>query len=120
MVKRRLCVVMSKAMGGRDRLVTVVPLSTSAPHHIKPFHLSISIPFELPEKWGQTDRWVKGDMIYSVGFHRVELLRLKKDASGRSYLTTPLPDPVLHSIQRCVLHGLGMSSLVKHINTPGA
>ena len=118
MVKRRLCIVLSRAMGGRDQLVTVVPLSTTRPTHVKPFHMPLTIPFKLPEKWSAIERWVKGDMIYSVGFHRVELLRLEKATTGRHYQTACLPDDDLRSVQRCVLHGLGMSSLVKHLALP--
>lgn len=118
MVKNRLCIVLSRAMGGRDKLVTVVPLSQTKPTHIKPYHMPLVIPFTLPDRWGDHERWVKGDMIYSVGFHRVELLRLAKDAKGRAYQQSPLPDDILTSIRKCVLHGLGMSSLVKHVDPP--
>lgn len=118
MVKRRLCIVLSRAMGGRDKLVTVVPLSKTKPTHVKPYHMPLLIPFDLPESWGAHERWVKGDMVYSVGFHRVELLRLGKGAGGRDYQKTPLPDDMLRSVQKCVLHGLGMSSLVKHVDPP--
>lgn len=115
MVKRRLCVVFSKSMGGRENLVTVVPLSTTPPKPIRPYHTEIDIPFPLPEPWGAHPRWVKGDMIYSVGFHRVELLRLPKGPEGREYQKQVLPSDVLIKIQKCVLHGMGMSSLVKHL-----
>ena len=78
--------------------------------------MPISIPFALPETWGEKERWVKGDMVYSVGFHRVELLRLGKGIGGRQYQTSVLPGDLILSIQKCVLHGLGMSSLVRHVD----
>lgn len=116
MVKRRLCVVLSPAMKSRAGLCTVVPLSTTPPSKQMPYHCKLSIQFDLPKEWGNTERWVKGDMIYSVGFHRVDLLRLGKDRSGkRIYQTRVLGDDDFQSVRRCVLHGLGLSALTKSL-----
>ena len=53
-------------------------------------------------------------MVNTVGFHRLDLLRLGKDAQGqRRYLLTPIPQEILVEIQKCILHGLGLSSLTK-------
>ncbi len=114
MVKPRLCVVVSKAIEARPGLCTVVPLSTSKPNPVMAYHCKVDPAFELPKPWGNQERWLKGDMIYAVGFHRVELLRLGKDENGRRmYQTARLEATEFRKIQACILHGLGMQHLTK-------
>lgn len=116
MVKKRLAIVLSPNIAARPQLCTVVPLSLTPPDPEMPYHQLIEIPFPLPKKWGNAPRWIKGDMMGHVGFHRVDLLRLGKDCYGkRQYQTQPLPPAIFKLAQRCVLHGLGMSSLTKHL-----
>lgn len=116
MDKLRLAIVLSPAIVARVKLVTVVPLSLTPPDTILPFHKQIDIPFTLPYPWGNQTRWIKGDMINAVGFHRVDLLRLGKDKSGtRIYQTSVLSDELFAVVKRCVLHGLGLSTLTKHV-----
>lgn len=81
-----------------------------------PYHCLIEIPFPLPPYWGNVPRWVKGDMVNAVAFHRVDLLLLGKDRTGRrTYQTATLPEAVMRQVRRCVLHGLGLSTLTKHL-----
>jgi mRNA interferase MazF len=116
MDKTRLAVVLSPAIKARVKLVTVVPLSLTAPENVLPFHKQIDIPFVIPQPWGNMPRWIKGDMINAVGFHRVDLLRLGKDGAGnRIYQTTVLDEKLFKIVRRCVLHGMGMSDLTKHL-----
>lgn len=116
MDKLRLAVVLSPAIKARVKLVTIVPLSLTEPETILPFHKQIDIPFHLPEPWGNMPRWIKGDMVNAVGFHRVELLRLGKSNAGvRIYQTAVLDEEMFNVVKRCVLHGLGMSALTKHL-----
>lgn len=116
MVKLRLVVVLSPAIKSRYGLCTVVALSTTVPGPVMPYHKKIHIPFDLPTRWGKRTRWVKGDMVNTVGFHRLDLLRLGKDANGkRIYQMDVLPSEDISSVRRCVLHGLGLSNLTKHL-----
>ena len=115
MVKLRLAIIISAKMAGRPGLCTVVPLSTKPPSPKMPFHELIRIPFDLPSSWGDVDRWIKGDMVNSVGFHRIDLLRLGTHSDGRRiYQFRTLPNDLIRITERCVLHGLGMSSLTKY------
>ena len=115
MVKARLAVVMSKRIARRVGLCTVIPLSTTPPDHPMPFHGEIDIGFDLPGRWRRRC-WVKGDMITSVAFHRVELIRLGRDRRNkRRYLTRPLDDDTFLAVQRYALHGLGLSLLTKKL-----
>jgi uncharacterized protein YifN (PemK superfamily) len=111
MVKNRLCVVVSPPISERVGLCTVVPLSKSPPLKPMPYHCALDIAFELPDYWGKCTRWVKGDMIASVSFERVDLLRLGKDANGkRLYQTQILPKPDLDRVINCILRSLGIQS----------
>lgn len=116
MVKPRLAVVISPPIQSRFGLCTIVPLSTTAPEQVMPYHAKLVIPFQLPPKWGNRERWIKGDMVYAAGFHRIDLLRLGKDRTGqRVYQTRQLPEGMLRIVRGCVLHGLGMGQLTEHL-----
>lgn len=70
----------------------------------------------MPKDWGNIERWVKGDMVTTVGLHRVDLLMLGKDRSGkRVYQKQVIDDADFVKIKRCALHGLGFSTLTKHV-----
>ena len=63
------------------------------------------------------DSWIKGDMIYSVGFHRLELIRLgKRGPNGkRLYYENRLGRDRMKEIYGCVLYGMNLGSLAKHL-----
>lgn len=116
MMKRRLAVVLTPKITSRPLLCTVVPLSLTEPDKVMPYHKQIDIPFEMPKEWGNQPRWIKGDMVNAVGFHRIDLLRLGKDNGGkRIYQMQSLPQAMLTVVRTCVLHGLGLSTLTKHL-----
>lgn len=76
MVKNnRPVIVLSSALKGRDKLLTVVPLSTVKPEPIRPYHYLLtkkSMP--MIGIFQERESWVKGDMLYTVGFHRLNLI----------------------------------------------
>lgn len=81
-----------------------------------PYHCTYTIPFRMPKAWGNVERWVKGDMVTTVSWHRVDLLLLDKDKSGkRIYQTQVIDEADFQKIKRCALHGLGFSNLTKHV-----
>ena len=109
MVKRRPVIVMSPPIKGRSGLCTVVCCSTTEPNPVMPYHLEIELKSALPTPWSCPSFWIKGDMIYSVGFHRLNLIRLTKNHLGeRQYYKSPLNTEQLNAIYACVLHGLGL------------
>ncbi|ADE40552.1 hypothetical protein SAR116_2309 [Candidatus Puniceispirillum marinum IMCC1322] len=109
MVKRRLAVVISTPIKERAGLCTIIPLSTSHPRKIMPYHYLLNIPFTLPKRWGNQPRWVKGDMIYSLGFHRIDLLSLGKDVNGkRRYQKSKINAADLSAIKACVRASLNL------------
>ena len=114
MVKRRPVVVISPKITARSGLCTVVALSTVRPGKIMPYHLELTLA--LPPPWDGGPNWLKGDMVYAMSFHRLDFVRLGKSFGGqRQYLYKPLPDMQMRAIRRCVLHGLGLSALTKHL-----
>lgn len=116
MVKRRPVLVLSPDIQKRPQLCTVVALSTTPPDHIMPYHMEITLPQYLPRPYHHTKTmWVKGDMINTVAFHRLELLRYEKNQGKRTYYLHALSAKELDDVYACVLRGLGLSCLTKHL-----
>ena len=115
MVKRRPVVVLSPQMSQRAPLCTVVAISTESPRIALPYHHELNI--ELPSPWHVGPNWIKGDMIYSVTFNRLELIRSgKRDETGkRIYSVMQISAADLKKIRECVLCGLGLASLTRHL-----
>jgi mRNA interferase MazF len=116
MVKPRCVIVLSPRIEKRAKLCTVVCLSATDPNHVMPFHCRLDIRPALPRPWDSDGVWVKGDMIYSVGFHRLNLLRIGKGQAGkRVYRMDTLSAEQMKVVRHCVLRGLGLTSLTKHL-----
>lgn len=117
----RPVIVLSSAMNGRPNLVTVVALSTKQPQPqpVMPYHLELPRA-SLPQlgRFQEQTSWVKGDMIYTVGFHRLDLIQLgKRDpATGkRVYFKQRLGRERMKEVYGCVMHGLNLGHLAQHI-----
>ncbi len=118
MVKHRLVVVMSPRIRDRPGLCTVVSLSTTPPVPCMPYHCMIDIRPRLPPPFKSDDVWVKGDMIYAVGFHRLNLVRIGKDETGkREYYRHALGANDITRIRRCILNSMGLANLTKHLDS---
>jgi mRNA interferase MazF len=82
MVKRRPVVTISPRLKRRDGLITVVPLSTTPPTPVCDHHCRLTIDPALPEPFDSPEMWVKADMLATVGFARLDLIRTGRDESG--------------------------------------
>lgn len=115
MVKsKRPVIIVSGEMKGRFGLVTIVPLSTVKPDPILPYHYMLprqSMP--MLSYFQESDSWVKGDMLYTVGFHRLDLIRLgtRNTAGKREYFQNRLGREQMKEIYKCILHGLNLANL---------
>jgi mRNA interferase MazF len=115
----RPVVVVSQPNKGRPGLVTVVALGSRRPDPIMEYHLRL--PKAALPQLGQfqvKETWLKGDMIYSVGFHRLDLIKLgKRDArtGKRLYFKRRLGRENMKRVYQCVLHGLNLGALGKHL-----
>lgn len=116
MVKRRPVVVISPKIKARPGLCTIVALSMTAPVPVMPYHAKIDLPVALPSHYQSDGLWIKGDMVNTVGFHRLDLIRTGKARDGsRLYYYETLNDRQIALVYQCVLRGLGLSALTKHM-----
>ena len=109
MVKRRPAVVVSPPLVGRPQLCSIVPLSTTAPRRVQPWHYRIELEAPLPEPYDNPIMWAKCDIVLTVAFHRLRLLHAGKSADGgRVYDVRVLSDDQFAAIKDCVRAALGL------------
>lgn len=99
--KARPVVVISTHALRRQGLVTVVPLSTTAPDPTMPCHLLLSAT-ELPGI--ERSLWVKGDLVAAVSIRRLDRVHLGRGRYGVGQVSVD----TIRRIRRCVLFGLGI------------
>lgn len=119
MVKpKRPVLVISPKIARRPGLVTVAALSTVRPSPAEAYHMLIPPNF-LPQlgRYQKNETWLKGDMIYTVGFHRLHLIQLNKRGPNgkRVYFRSRLGREQMRAAYRCVLQGLGLEHLTDHV-----
>ena len=116
MVKPNRPVVVLKSQRG---LVTVVAMSTKPPSTTENYHLQIPAS-ELPRNstFQKNQSWLKGDMVYTVAFHRLSFIQLPRSRGDakRKYFYRTVSRGLLTEIEKCVLHGIGFSRLAKHLD----
>lgn len=113
MIKRgRPVIVLSNPIPGRSGLVTVVACSTVEPEFVRQYHYKLPRA-SMPNTSGfqSRDTWVKGDMVYTLGFHRLNLVKLPKIAGKRQYYKRKLGSEQMRAVWRCVLMGMGVGYL---------
>lgn len=118
MTKNRPVVVLTPPMNGRNNLTTIVALSTVKPDPVLKFHCHLpkaSLP--MTGFFQGSETWVKGDMVYSVGFHRLDLVRLgtRNPDGSRCYFKQRLSRAKMREIYSCLLHGLNLGAMAEHI-----
>lgn len=81
-----------------------------------PYHAQIDLVDVLPEQHQSEGLWIKGDMVCAVGFHRLDFIRFGRDSEGkRRYYYATLSPEQMALVHQCVLHGMGLSALTKHL-----
>ena len=116
MIKRRPAVVVSPRLRHRKGLCTVVPLSTTPPKEIAPYHFKLHVTPVLPRPYNANFHWVKADMIYTVSFSRLFMPFNGKDTSGRRQYDVRVIDKAdLLKIQQCMLNALGLTALTDYL-----
>lgn len=104
MVKVRPVVVLRKHKHNRQ-LVTVVPLSTTAPEILEDHH--VELPAQLPG--ASTVCWAKCDMIYTVSLARLDRCKVKsRHGGGRQYVTFSLKPDQFEAVRTAVVKALGL------------
>lgn len=106
---------LSSSRPGSSTLVTVVPLSTTAPNPVCDFHCILALAPPLPPPFDSREVWVKADMLATVAFSRLDLPRTRSQFGQRKYLNMRLKSDQLSVVYQCVLHAIGLGHLTSAI-----
>ena len=79
--KRRPVVVLTPRLRRVNRLLTVVPLSTTAPNPAQLWHTKLTV--NLPKPYDSPIVWLKGDNLMTVSYDRLFPLKAGKDQYGK-------------------------------------
>ena len=107
MVKVRPVMVISPRLPQRNDIVTVVPISLTAPTHNLPFNVRLSKNYH-PNEADDLACWAKCDMIMNLGTWRLEGFKVDR----RRWETPQATGEDLRAVRHGVLWGLGMGSLI--------
>lgn len=108
MVKIRPVVVISPRRRRGAGLCTVVPLSTTAPDPVEPFHHCLQ-PDSLPQRLRERVTWAKCDMLYTVSLERLDRCKDGRDQDGRRrYVAHSITPADWLAIRRCVVLALDL------------
>lgn len=111
MIKRRPVVVIARNRLN-NKLVTVVPLSTTEPYALQAHHHQLSVN-PLPDKQG-IQCWAKADMVATISTERMDRVKIKTPA-GRQYVMPVVSAFDLAAIRRCVVHALQLKNTITDI-----
>ncbi|MHB9881063.1 type II toxin-antitoxin system PemK/MazF family toxin [Pacificimonas sp. ICDLI1SI03] len=117
MVKVRPVVVMGPRLRRREGLVGVVPLSTSAPTTVEPYHRQITLSRPLPPPFDNATMWAKCDMFAVVARARLDRFRLPRSRldGQRQWVNGRITAAQLQDLRAGLLCGLGFDSLTVHL-----
>lgn len=107
MVKVRPVVVVVEPSRNRPGLCTVVPLSTTRPDVILPYHHQMTSP-SLPAAWAGREVWAKCDMIVSVSCDRLDRILVRENGE-RKYVHSTACLTDFDAIRRCMALALGLA-----------
>lgn len=113
MTKARPVVVISPKSRSHGNLCTVVCLSSVEPRPPENHHHLLEAD-SLPRPLQSVATWAKCDMIYRVGFHRLDRVK-QKQRDRRRYLDHRVTEHDLAAIERAVLHGVGLGRLTEFV-----
>lgn len=109
MMKRRLAVVVSPRATQRTDLVTVVPVSATAPETLRPWHVQLA---RDPYPKGQKPAlWVKCDMLNVVCFERLSGYHFRWEGR-RKYKKMAVSRDELHAIRAGIIAALGLNGMI--------
>lgn len=111
MVKPRPVIVISKSdsHGPSKNLCTVVALSTTPPQPKLPWHWRLSFNPNPNPNDSDTPVWVKGDMIYTVSYARLDRPHIKTQRLGRIYQNIRMPKEEIDAILSGIAYYLGIN-----------
>lgn len=108
MTKKRPVIVISPKLPYRSQIVTVVPISTTAPKHDLPFVVKLSRNYH-PTDEAQPETWAKCDMVTNLSLERLSAFKV----APKKYAYPTLAPDDLKAVRHGVIHGLGLGHLMK-------
>ncbi|HFV9228852.1 MULTISPECIES: type II toxin-antitoxin system PemK/MazF family toxin [Enterobacter] len=93
-----------------NQLVTVVPISTTAPALARECHHELSVN-PIPGNEHITC-WVKCDMVMTVALTRLDRIKTRT-WEGRNYVVPQITTEEFERVKCAILHGMGMSYLIR-------
>lgn len=107
--KTRPVVVVGPRLRRRGGLATIVPLSTTGPNPVEPYHVLIRLPQPLPAPFDSPDMWAKCDLLSSVALDRLDRFKVKGSRHGgpRRFTTGRVSAEQLVALRAAVIQGLG-------------
>lgn len=107
-IKRWPVVVISPQPRRSYQLCTIVPLSTTAPNPVEPFHHRMD-PRSLPGKLAWKETWAKCDMLATVSLGRLDRVMAGRGPDGkRIYVAGRVIADDLRVIRRGVMIAIGL------------
>ncbi|MDZ7823322.1 MAG: type II toxin-antitoxin system PemK/MazF family toxin [Ahrensia sp.] len=106
MVKKRPVILISPKLPYRSEIVTVVPLSTTAPRHNHPYVVKLSKNYH-PNELDEEPCWAKCDMVMNIGLFRLSAFKIGR----RTWESPQATGNDLEAVRRGVILGLGLQSL---------
>lgn len=101
MIKTRPVIIVSPSHMKRPGLYTVVPMSTTSPDSVEPYHYHFE-QNPMPNTVG--DAWAKCDMVATVGVYRLDRIKI---ARGK-FVTLSIGKDELEAIRLCLKFALGI------------
>jgi uncharacterized protein YifN (PemK superfamily) len=101
MVKTRPVIIVSPNHLPRPGLYTVVPMSTTEPDPVQPYHYCFP-KNPMPQKDGVA--WAKCDMVVTVSVDRLDRLKIARGTYTIRFVTKE----ELAAIRDCMKHALGI------------
>jgi mRNA interferase MazF len=101
MVKARPVIVVSPNHAHYSELYTVVPMSTTPPRIVRPYHYKFAsnpVPYETDEVWA------KCDMVVTVARHRLDRIKVKRGKYEIGHLSAE----ELEAIRHCLRYVIGI------------
>lgn len=105
MVKERPVVVVSPRRRTGPGLCTVVPLSSTEPKPLEPYHHLLSTGAYPPAR-GPV--WAKCDMMATVSCARLDRVKIRTPYGKREYAVFFMPPDDLEAIDACLRIALGL------------
>jgi mRNA interferase MazF len=107
MVKVRPVLIISPRLPQRNDIVTVVPISLSAPKHDLPFNVRLTKNYH-PLEADDLPCWAKCDMVMNLGTWRLYGFKVGR----RKWENPSVTAQDLQAVRHGVLWGLGMGDLL--------